>query len=105
VFRREIEEPIAGAIPVPPEVPLVITEGNYLLVDGGGWAPIRGLLDEVWFLAPPDPVRLDRLVRRHEEYGKSPGQARVWALGSDQRNAELVLGTRDRADLVVRLVD
>ncbi|HEU4424627.1 MAG TPA: nucleoside/nucleotide kinase family protein, partial [Pilimelia sp.] len=29
-FRREIEEPIAGAIPVPPEVPLVVTEGNYL---------------------------------------------------------------------------
>jgi pantothenate kinase len=105
VFRREIEEPIAGAIQVRPGVPLVITEGNYLLVDDGGWAAIRGLLDEVWFLAPPDPVRLDRLVRRHEEYGKSPGEARAWASGSDQRNAELVLATRDRADLVIRLVD
>ena len=31
-FRREIEEPIAGAIAVPPEVPLVVTEGNYLLL-------------------------------------------------------------------------
>jgi pantothenate kinase len=105
LFRREIEEPIAGAIPVQPGVPLVITEGNYLLVDGGGWAPVRGLLDEVWFLDPPDPVRHDRLVRRHEEYGKPPDEARAWAFGSDQRNAELVQGTRDRADLVLRLVD
>ena len=31
-FRREIEEPIAGAIAVPREVPLVVTEGNYLLL-------------------------------------------------------------------------
>jgi pantothenate kinase len=36
-FRREIEEPIAGAIPVSPDVPLVITEGNYLLLEHGHW--------------------------------------------------------------------
>src|SRR5438309_3286446 len=30
-FRRQIEEPVAGAIPVPPDVPLIVTEGNYLL--------------------------------------------------------------------------
>ncbi|MFS8478283.1 MAG: nucleoside/nucleotide kinase family protein [Micromonosporaceae bacterium] len=105
VFRREIEEPIAGAIPVPRHVPLVVTEGNYLLVDRGGWAPVRGLLDEVWFLAPPEPVRLERLVRRHEQYGKSAEQAHAWAYGSDQRNAELVHATRHRADLVVRLLE
>jgi pantothenate kinase len=105
LFRREIEEPIAGAIPVQSGVPLVITEGNYLLVDGGGWESIRGLLDEVWFLDPADPVRHGRLVRRHEAYGKSPDEARSWAFGSDQRNAELVQGTRDRADLVARLID
>ena len=31
-FRREIEEPIAGAIAVPEPRPLVVTEGNYLLL-------------------------------------------------------------------------
>ena len=35
-FRRPLEEPIAGAIPVPRSVPLVVTEGNYLLLDDGG---------------------------------------------------------------------
>jgi pantothenate kinase len=99
LFRREIEEPIGSAVPVPPDVPLVITEGNYLLT----WEPVRALLDEAWYLEPPEELRLDRLVRRHEAYGKSPGQARDWAYGSDQRNAELVAATRDRADLVIQL--
>lgn len=34
-FDRSLEEPIAGSIPVTPCVPLVITEGNYLLHDAG----------------------------------------------------------------------
>jgi pantothenate kinase len=34
-FRREIEEPIAGAIAVLPSTRLVITEGNYLLLECG----------------------------------------------------------------------
>jgi len=105
LFRREIEEPIAGAIPVPREVPLVVTEGNYLLVDFGGWASVRRLLDEVWFLDLPAELRLDRLVRRHEEFGKPPRQAWQWAHGTDQRNADLVAATRSRADLVICLTD
>lgn len=99
LFRREIEEPIGSAVPVPPDIPLVITEGNYLLT----WEPVRVLLDEAWYLDPPEDVRLERLVRRHEAYGKSPAQAWDWAYGSDQRNAELVAATRDRADLVIQL--
>jgi pantothenate kinase len=101
-FRREIEEAVAGAVPVPPAVPLVITEGNYLLVDGGPWAAVRPLLSEVWYLEPDEDVRIDRLVRRHVAYGKSERAARDWALGSDERNAALIRATRDRADLVIR---
>ena len=36
-FRRPPEEPIAGAIAIPPDVPLIVTEGNYLLVEEGDW--------------------------------------------------------------------
>jgi pantothenate kinase len=100
-FRREIEEPIAGAIPVDRATPLVLTEGNYLLVDAGPWAAVRTLLDEVWYLEPDEPTRLERLIRRHMEYGKPAAAARDWALGSDERNAALIRRSRDRADLVV----
>ncbi|CAM05249.1 phosphoribulokinase/uridine kinase family protein [Saccharopolyspora erythraea NRRL 2338] len=100
-FHREVEESYAGAIAVGPEVPLVITEGNYLLLDRGPWAAVRDLLDEAWFLAPDDQVRVDRLIARHVRYGKSPAQAREWVHRSDERNAELVSPTRVRADVVV----
>ena len=100
-FHREIEEPVAGEIPVPSGVPLVVTEGNYLLVPDGPWAAVRGLLDEVWFVEPDEPTRLDRLVRRHRAFGKSEADARAWALGSDERNAAVIRATRDRADVVL----
>lgn len=100
-FRREIEEPIAGAVAVAPEVQLVITEGNYLLLPDDPWSAIRPLLTEAWFLAPDEPERIERLVSRHRRYGRSLVEARQRALGSDQRNADLITQTRDRADLVL----
>jgi pantothenate kinase len=102
-FRRDLEEPIGSAIGVPADVPLVVTEGNYLLLDRDAWPRARALVDEVWFLAPPEDVRQQRLVRRHEAYGRSPDEARAWALGTDQRNAELIAATAVRADAVLRI--
>ena len=103
VFRREIEEPIACAVPVPREVPLVVTEGNYLLVDASPWARVRPLLDEAWYIEPgDDPARVTRLIDRHVAFGRTPGAAREWVMRSDERNAELIARTAGRADLVVR---
>ncbi|GGX75981.1 nucleoside/nucleotide kinase family protein [Streptomyces minutiscleroticus] len=100
-FERELEQPLAGAIPVPPAARLVVTEGNYLLVDRGDWARVRPLLDEVWFCRPDEEERLRRLVARHERFGKDRDAAVAWAHGTDQRNADLVASTAGRADLLV----
>jgi len=104
-FRREIEEPIAGAIAIPRSVPLVVTEGNYLLLEHGGWDGVRALLDESWYVEVDEETRIERLVKRHVAFGKAPGEAREWTMGSDQRNAEVVARTAHRADLVVRLAE
>lgn len=100
-FERVLEQPLAGAIPVPPTARLVITEGNYLLLGTGAWARIRPLLDEVWFCELPERERVRRLVARHEEFGKTHEEAVAWVSRSDERNAELVAASRGRADLVV----
>ncbi|MFG2779739.1 nucleoside/nucleotide kinase family protein [Streptomyces prunicolor] len=100
-FERVLEQPIAGAIPVLPTARLVVTEGNYLLLEAGSWARVRPCLDEVWFCATDEDERVRRLVTRHEEFGKDHETAVAWVLGTDQRNADLVATTRDRADLVV----
>jgi pantothenate kinase len=102
-FRRDIEEPIAGAVAVPREVPVVVTEGNDLLVDEGEWGAVRALLDETWFVTTTEETRLRWLIRRHIEYGKAPDAARAWALGTDQRNAQLVQATKARADALVHV--
>ena len=102
VFVRAQEQAVAGALAVPREVPLVVTEGNYLLV-GSGFAPVRGLLDETWFLDVDPVLRRQRLVARHVQHGRTPEQAERWVARSDDANAVLVEATRDRADLVVRL--
>ncbi|MGQ4712989.1 nucleoside/nucleotide kinase family protein [Streptomyces anulatus] len=102
-FDRSLEEPVAGSLPVPPDVQLVVTEGNYLLLDDGPWAPVRGLLDEVWFLDLDPEVRVRRLVDRHVRHGRPRHRAEEWVTRSDEANARLVERGRDRADLIVRL--
>ncbi|MGW6540853.1 nucleoside/nucleotide kinase family protein [Streptomyces sp. NPDC055051] len=100
-FDRVLEEPVAGSVAVPPEIPLVITEGNYLLHDEDGWAAVGPLLDEVWYLDLPDAVRVPRLVARHVRFGRTEAEAEAWVARSDEANARLIARGRGRADLVV----
>jgi pantothenate kinase len=101
VFDRHLEESVAGAVRVDPSVPLVVTEGNYLLLDDGVWGQVRPLLDEAWYVDVDDTLRVERLIRRHVAFGRLPDDAREWVLRSDEANARLVAATRHRADLVV----
>jgi pantothenate kinase len=100
-FERGLEQPLAATIAVAPEAELVVTEGNYLLLDGPEWRAVRAALDEVWFLDCADEVRRARLVARHVEFGKSPAQADAWVARVDDANAALVAQTRGRADRVL----
>ena len=101
-FRREIEEPIANAIPVFPETSLLIVEGNYLLLARGFWARLRGLLDEVWYVDVPADLRRERLIARHVRYGRSPEAARDWVAHTDEPNARLIEASRSGADFIFR---
>ncbi len=99
-FRREIEEPIANAIPVFPETPLVITEGNYLLLDHGHWEQVEGLLDEIWYVDVDHSIRRDRLVKRHVRFGRSLPEAQAWVASTDEPNAVRIEATKSRADVL-----
>lgn len=88
-------------IAVPPEVDLVVTEGNYLLLDDAPWPAVAAQLDAVWYLQLDDEERRRRLVVRHRRHGMSADAARAWAAGTDEPNAVTVAATRGRAELVV----
>ncbi|MFC1430094.1 nucleoside/nucleotide kinase family protein [Streptacidiphilus sp. N1-3] len=100
-FRRELEEPIAGAIAVPDSVRLVVVEGNYLLLDDGPWRETASLLDQTWYLRPEEPVRVRRLLQRHRAHGRSEAEAAAWVHGNDEPNARLIAATAHRADRIV----
>lgn len=101
-YRRDIENPIAGAIAVPPSAEIVVTEGNYLLLDDAPWSSLRDLLDEIWYVQIVDEVqRRTRLVDRHIRFGASPASAERRADGSDLDNARLIESTKWRADAVI----
>jgi pantothenate kinase len=104
-FERTLEQPIAAALSVEPASRLVLTEGNYLLLQQDPWPRVRDLLSEVWYVDVPDGVRVARLVARHVEFGKSPDEARAWVERSDEANARAVAATRASADVVVELAD
>ena len=101
-FRREIEEPVAGAIPVFASTQLVITEGNYLLLDDGPWGQVASLLDDIWYVEVDDTLRADRLTQRHQQFGRSREEAIDWVAGTDEPNARLIALTRPHARLVFR---
>jgi len=102
-FDRATEEPVPAAVTVPPEFPIVVTEGNYLLLGDGGWERVAPLLDAVFFVTVDRDIRLSRLIARHEEFGKSPADAAAWATGPDERNAVLVEASAPAATHTIAL--
>jgi pantothenate kinase len=96
-FDREIEEPVPGALPI--DAPIVVVEGNYLL----HWAEAAALFDATFYVELADDIRLQRLIARHERFGKSPVDARAWALGPDEHNARIIAATAGLADHRIRL--
>jgi pantothenate kinase len=100
-FDRRIEQPIAGAIPVPAACRLVVTEGNYLLLEDSAWRDARAAIDEIWFCDLDDGERRRRLVERHVAFGKSRHEAEAWVARVDEPNAAAIAANRAAADVIV----
>jgi pantothenate kinase len=103
IFKREIEASAPDAGVIPAHAKLVVVEGNYLLHDGSGWEKIGDYLDETWFLDVDDELRMQRLIARHIQFGKTPEAANDWSRGTDEVNARLIENSRSRASFIVTL--
>ncbi|MEV6772661.1 nucleoside/nucleotide kinase family protein [Nocardia sp. NPDC051030] len=103
-YSRELHEPVSGGAVFDRQT-IVVTEGNYLLLDDPAhpdWSGVRALLDETWYLDVPRPIIEKRLVRRHMRGGRTLEAAKTKVIESDLLNARLVENTRPRADLTLR---
>ncbi len=102
-FDRALDEPTPGGAVFTGHT-VVITEGNYLLLDEAeapGWSGVRALLDETWYVDADRSRLTERLLARHRAGGRDPEAALRKVRDSDLRNAELVAASRPRAQLVL----
>ena len=104
VFDRNLELSRAAAAVVEPHHRIVITEGNYLLLDDDRWRPARNLLDFSVFIDVPADELHRRLMDRWLGHGYPPAEAKEKTEANDLVNARLVVSTSVEPDLRLRFL-
>lgn len=101
VFDREIEIARAGARMIAAETPVIIAEGNYLLLSRDPWARLRPLFDLTVLVSVPEAVLRDRLRARWVGYGLTEDEI-AWKLdGNDLPNGRIVMAESGGADFIL----
>ena len=100
-FDRTLEQPLAAALVVLPSARLVDHRGQLPAAGPPGVAASTPGDGPCVVRDQRGGLRVDRLVARHVEFGKSPDAAQAWVAGTDQRNADLVSPTAATADVVI----
>ncbi|KUJ81164.1 hypothetical protein [Ruegeria profundi] len=100
-FDRQRDLAIANAIPVHPDTPVVVAEGNYLLMQSDPWSTLADMFAVTVFVNPTLDELKTRLQQRWINHGLDPAAALQRALGNDLPNAERVLKNSRTADLTL----
>lgn len=101
-FDRILDATVPDAIEIGDGVDVIVTEGNYLLLDGA-WSAVRSSLHEAWYVDTDDDVRRTRLVDRHARFGRTRDEAIAWARDVDESNAMAIAATRSKAHCLIDL--
>jgi pantothenate kinase len=101
-YERTLEEGVTGAIAVQPSTPLIVVEGNYLLLSDSPWNQVQALLDETWFVDVTQDLRIGRLTQRHQQFGRNAKDAADWVQHTDEPNARRIEDERGKADVLFR---
>lgn len=99
-FDRAGDFARAGAIVIEHRHRIIVSEGNYLLLDLAPWNALRPLFDLTVYLDIPEAELLRRLIQRWLDHGLPPEQAEARARGNDLVNARLVIEHSVAADVV-----
>ena len=101
-FDRALELSRNCAELVGPEHRIVITEGNYLLLDQANWADLSDLFDLTVQLVVAEGVVEKRSLARWEEFGLTTAEGRRRVEQNDRANARLVAERSRAADITIR---
>ncbi len=98
-FDRHMDLAIANSISIHADTPVVVVEGNYLLLKSVPWISLRDVFAATVFVCPPLDALRDRLQQRWIKHGLDPETAALKINGNDLPNAELVIRESYEADL------
>ena len=103
-FDHAQPDPVPDTIEIPASAGLVVTEGNYLLLDEPRWHAVRRECDAVWHVVVDEATRVERLVSgaTSRPAGRPRTPAPGWP-GSTRPTADLVESAADRAEVVLDL--
>ena len=102
VFDRKIEIARAGARVIPREVPVIVVEGNWLLLNQSPWDRLRPVFDVTVMVDVPEHVLRARLRGRWERLGLTEDQIIEKLEEIDLPNGRWVRDGSIRADHVIR---
>lgn len=104
-YSRKLEDVVENAFTIPGNAPILLVEGNYLLLDHPAWRPVRELLDlAIFIMVPRDKVRA-RLIKRRAQHGHfTPQEIQTHVDGVDLINYDAVAGNNVFADLTINLI-
>ncbi|MAE65913.1 MAG: nucleoside/nucleotide kinase family protein [Phycisphaeraceae bacterium] len=102
VYDRQLHEPVfddAEAHVITPAARIVLTEGNYLLLDTEPWSRLADVLDASWLLDTPVDKARGWTIERHVRGGRDRADAEAHYERSDALNVRLVLDRMRLPDL------
>lgn len=102
VFDREIEIARAGARLIPRDVPVIVVEGNWLLLNQSPWDRLRPVFDVTVMVDVPEHVLRARLRGRWERLGLSEAEIVEKLEENDLPNGRWVRDGSVPADHVIR---
>lgn len=104
-YSRKLEDVVEDAFTIASNVPILVVEGNYLLLNKPAWRSVRTLLDmSIFIVVGRDKVRA-RLIKRRGEHGHfTDAEIRDHVDNVDMANYDAVHTTSAQADLIIDLV-
>ncbi|KAL1816736.1 hypothetical protein ACET3Z_019310 [Daucus carota] len=104
-FDHGVGDPIEDDVFINLQHKVVIVEGNYLFLEEGAWKEISSMFDEKWFVDIDIDKAMERVLRRHISTGKPEDVARSRVEFNDRPNAELIIKTKKKADVIIKSID
>lgn len=102
VFDRALELSRGSADLVTADHRILVTEGNYLLLNETPWTDLGTFFDLTVMIDVPEAELDRRLLERWDFYGKTPAEARAWIDSNDMPNIRRVTQSSRLADITVR---